>query len=104
MDLFLAHVAVHWLTAPAAYWHESLVAARAHTSVLSANNQVLSALSGLDAAGGALMQADTVQTGIAAAGSRTTSLDSPWLVDDKVSCNARIRDHSRQSLAQHIRC
>lgn len=65
------------------YWHDALLAARAHTSVLSANNQLLAALTGHE--GEAFVQADTAQVGAGSAGARTTSLDDVWAVDTNVS-------------------
>jgi hypothetical protein len=67
----------------AVYWHDALLAARAHTSVLSANNQLLAALTGHE--GEAFVQADAAQVGAGSPGARTTSLEDAWGVDASVS-------------------
>ena len=67
---------------PAMYWHDSLVAARSHPSVLSANNQLLSALTGHS--GESLIQADAAQLGVSSSGSYTSQTDL-WAIDEQVS-------------------
>lgn len=67
---------------PAMYWHDSLVAARSHPSVLSANNQLLSALTGHT--GESLIQADSAQLGVSSSGSYTPQSDL-WAIDEQVS-------------------
>ena len=66
----------------AVYWHDSLLAARAHPSVLSANNQVLKALSKNAGQDEAYIQVDAAQLGIDRAPVQTTSLEQPWTVDN----------------------
>jgi hypothetical protein len=68
----------------ATFWHDSMVAARAHPSVLAANQAVLSAMTGIE--GDALVRADSVQNGITSPSSPITALDAPWTVDEKVCC------------------
>ena len=60
----------------AAYWHQYLLALRAYPSLISANSQIMSALSGKEAK---YVKADTL-TGLANARSQTVRFDKPWTV------------------------
>jgi len=60
----------------AAYWHQYLLALRAHPSTISANSQIMSALTGKEAK---FIRADTL-TGLASSRSQTIRLDKPWTV------------------------
>jgi hypothetical protein len=60
----------------AAYWHQYLLALRAHPSTISANSQIMSALTGKEAN---YIKADTL-TGLASSRSQTIRLDKPWTV------------------------
>ena len=72
-----------WLKRNSAlYWHEALLNARSHPSVLSATNQILSALTRTSEE--AFIQAGGLQTG-AASTARITNLEQPWSIQEDVS-------------------
>ena len=62
------------------FWDKSLLAARSHSSVLSANNQVLAALTGHE--GEAYIQASAVRNGIEVESSSSDDFDQPWAVNE----------------------
>jgi hypothetical protein len=58
------------------YWHQYLIALRAHTSLISANSQIMSSLTGKEAK---YVRANTL-TGLPESRAQTIRFDKPWTV------------------------
>jgi hypothetical protein len=82
----------------AAYWHQYLLALRAHPSTISANSQIMSALTGKEAR---YIKADTL-TGLASSRSQTVRFDKPWTVSSRNPHVYKAYNQSDQSLSAHI--
>lgn len=78
------------------YWADALLGLRSDPSILSANNQLLRALSALPNGetvdSETLILASGLQPGIENPGSRSTILSDPWAIDEKVNTSLTLGD------------